>query len=91
MDGAQSLTDLFGNYRLLDKKKGNPLSERASLLSYFVSELKREPKVLGIRLAHYTLDAMYALKSGYADRLRRDGHTAAAKWFWYVTRTSKSP
>lgn len=79
--------DLFGNYRLVTEKK--PLDERATLIAYFVEQFHREPKVLGIRLSHCSLSDLYAIKSMFDDRLKRNGQDAAEKWFWWSTRTHK--
>lgn len=83
-----SASDLFGNYRLI--KEGKPLNERATLIAYFVKEIGREPKLMGIRLAHYNIGQLYALKSSYEDRVRRNDKTTADKYFWALTRTQKA-
>lgn len=84
----ESLADFFGTYRLV-KPGGKVLDERATLIKYFCDELKREPKVVGIRLAHYTLDQLYGLQSSYKDRLSRNGEETARKYWWAITRTTK--
>lgn len=42
---------------------------------------------MGIRLAHYSIDQLYALQSAYKDRLTRSGRSTADKYFWYITKT----
>ena len=84
----ESIADLFGRFRTL-LPKGKVLNERAELVKYFSEEMKREPKVTGIRLGHYTLDQLYALQSAYKDRLHRNGKETAIKYLWAVSRTSK--
>lgn len=81
------LSDLFGRQRTL-LPKGKILDERAELISYFTSELGKESKVIGIRLAHYSLSDLYALKSAYNDRLHRNGKEAAQKYFYWVSKTT---
>lgn len=83
----ESIADLFGRKRTLTPK--GALNERAELIKYFSEEMKREPKVTGIRLGHYTLDQLYALQSAYKDRLHRNGKETAIKYLWAVSRTSK--
>ena len=80
--------DLFGIERFITPK-GKPMSERAGLIKYFVEELGKEPKVVGIRLAHYSLQDLYYLKSSVSDIVRRNGMTAGSKYFWWATRTEK--
>lgn len=81
--------DLFGTYRVI--KAGVPESERATLIRFFSKKTEKEPKIIGIRLAHYSLDDLYALKSAWNDRERRQGTETARKHFWYITRTQKLP
>lgn len=85
----ESLADLFGRYRTLTPK-GKPLDERAELIRYFSEEFKREPRVVGVRLAHYKLDELYGLQSAYKDRLQRNGRDTARKYFWWVTKTKRA-
>lgn len=97
---AIPISDLFGNARYF--QKGKPLDERATLVKFFCEELARQPRFLGVRLGHYTLSDLYALKSQFKDRLRRPCHVClavgatgscihsrdtAAKYFWYITKT----
>jgi len=72
------------------KPGGKVLDERAELIKFFAEKLEREPKVVGIRLAHYTLSDLYALKSQYIDRLNRNGKEAARKHWWWQTKTQKA-
>lgn len=81
----QAVSDLFGQYRLM-KPEGKVLSERATLIKYFSDEVKREPRVIGVRLAHYTVDQLYALQSSYKDRVTRNGKETANKYFWWISR-----
>jgi hypothetical protein len=85
-----SASDLFGNYRLI-QQTGKPLNERSLLVKYFCDNLKRAPKYMGIRLAHYSIDQLYALQSAYKDRLTRSGRSTADKYFWYITKTVDKP
>ena len=82
----QAASDLFGQYRLL-KKEGRALDERSTLIKYFCDELKREPRVVGIRLGHYNISQLYSLQSAYKDRLTRNGAETARKYWWAVTKT----
>ena len=83
----EHISDLFGRERVF--KGGKPLSERASLVEYFSGEFSRDPKVVAIRLSHYTLSDLYGLQSAYKDRLNRNGREAAIKYLWVVTRTTR--
>lgn len=97
------ISDLFGNDRLM-KAKGKALDERATLIEYFCRGVAHSPARIGIRVSHYNLSDLYALKSSFEDRLRRPcgdclGHgatgsclhsrTTAQKYFWWVTRTEE--
>lgn len=83
--------DLFGIDRFLStKQEGGAISERAGLVKYFSESLERPPKFVGVRMAHYTLDQMYAIRSQYEDRLKRNDAATAAKWWWWTTRTTKA-
>lgn len=84
------IVDLFGNSRF-QNSKGKLLSERSALTGYFATETGKDPKVIGIRLAHYSLDQLYGLQSGYKDRLNRNNREQANKWFWWTTRTEYDP
>ena len=88
----ESLNTLFGGYSVI--KRGKPLNERAMLIKFFVDEgfedkkgKKLSPAYLGKRLAHYTVDDLYALKSSYTDRLNRNSKLQAVKYFWFITKT----
>lgn len=81
-----SIGDLFGKIRTITPK--GPLNERADLVKYFTDKIDRPAKVIGIRLAHYSLDNLYALKSAYNDRLQRNGKVSADKYFWAITKTT---
>lgn len=87
--GFVQIGDLFGNYRLA--KPGKVLDERAGLIGYFAEELEAAPKRLGIRLAHYTISDLYALRSAFNDRLNRNGKLAARKYFYWITKTAVIP
>ncbi len=80
--------DLFGIERFMTPK--GPTSERATLVQYFSEQIERPVKMVGIRLSHYSLDHLYALKSAYTDRLKRNGKDTAQKYWWWSTRTQKS-
>lgn len=82
----EAIKDLFNIDRYLTPK-GKVLDERATLIKFFADAVERPPHVVGIRLAHFNLSLLYALKSGYQDRLTRNGREAAHKWFWWSTRT----
>lgn len=84
----ESIGDLFGRMRTA-LPKGKTLNERAELVQYFSEALNRPAKVVGIRLAHYTLEQLYGLKSAFKDRLQRNGKEAATKYLWAVSRTIK--
>lgn len=59
------------------------------LVGFFSDELQRAPKIIGIRLGHYSVNQMYALQSAFKDRQVRDGQEAAEKYWWFTTRTQK--
>lgn len=84
----ESIGDLFGRIRTL-LPKGKVMNERAELISYFSEALKRPPQYIGVRLAHYSIDDLYGLKSAYSDRLKRNGKVQADKYWWFITKTSK--
>lgn len=84
------IADLFGKIRTFTNK-GKVLDERTELVAYFAGEMKREHKVTSIRLAHYSLSDLYALKSAYKDRLQRNGKEPAIKYLWAITRTTSVP
>lgn len=85
MSSYTTAADLFGNYRII--KGDRVLDERATLIKYFVDEIKRPPQFIGVRLSHYTLDQLYALQSSYKDRLNRNNRETADKWWWFTTKT----
>lgn len=90
----QSLTDLFGTYRLAVRYKPSGKqqgSERGELVSYFAKELERDVRFVAVRMSHYTLDQLYALRSAFSDRLTRNGQESARKYWWAITRTRKDP
>lgn len=78
----KSLADLFKDW-----KPTKTLGERAELIKFFSEAIGRTPKLIGILLAHYSVSDLYALKSAYSDRLRRNGEVSARKYFWYITKT----
>lgn len=87
------IQDLFGGIRTM-KRDGKVLSERADLIRFFQEEkfVDKNGKVfqaqfIAIRLGHFTTDQLYALKSGYLDRKKRDGELRAKKYFWALTKT----
>lgn len=80
-----SISDLFGNHKLL--KQGKPVSERATLIGFFADTVQKPARIIGIRLAHYSLDDLYALQSCVKDRIVRNSQETAEKYFWAVTRT----
>ena len=84
----ESIGDLFGRLRTV-LPKGRVLDERAELIQFFATKLDRTPQRIGVRLAHYSLSELYALKSSYNDRLTRNGKTTADKYWWWVTKTTK--
>lgn len=69
--------------------KGRVLDERSELITFFSKALDRSPRFIGVRLAHYSLSELYALKSSYLDRLNRNGKTTAQKFWWWMTKTTK--
>lgn len=69
--------------------KKSSLSERGELIKYFVEQTGKKPQQIAVRLAHYTMSELYALKSAYNDRLRRNGKEAAQKYWWWQTKTTK--
>jgi hypothetical protein len=96
---THSLFDLLKDWK--PPKKG---SERGELLTYFSKEIGRPVKYIGIRMAHYSVDQIYGLKSAYKDRLvrpcgdcLRDGATGACKhsnvtaqkYWWWITKTTR--
>lgn len=84
---VEHIKDLFGIERFTTPK--GPSSERSTLIKYFSEQIERPAKYVGIRLAHYSLDQLYGLKSAYADRLTRNDRTTAQKFWWYITKTEK--
>lgn len=84
----ESISDIFGRMRT-NLPTGRILSERSELIRFFSEEIDRPAKQVGIRLAHYSLSQLYALKSAYADRLKRNGKETARKYYWSVSRTQK--
>ena len=88
-----SVKDLMGNDRyMLPSKKGKdsrPLNERSGIISFFVKELNKEPKVIAIKMSHFSLSDLYALKSGYSDRLNRNGKESAVKYLWWAIKTEE--
>lgn len=88
-DNIKEIKDLFGKYRVMSKNSGRVEDERTTLIRYFVENLKKEPKVVAIRLSHYTLDMLYGLKSMYKERLNNNGKETADKWIWWMSRTKK--
>ena len=70
--------------------KGKVLSERAELVKWISEKLQREPKMVGIRVAHLSLDDLYVIQSEFKDIDRRRGREAARKYLWWVTKTSKA-
>lgn len=80
------IADLFGKIRTA-LPGGKHLDERSELVKYFAQKLERSPKIIGVRLAHYTLSDLYALKSSFNDRLQRNGKDTAHKYWWWVTKT----
>lgn len=83
----ESIGDLFGKLRLL--KKGKVLSERASLVQWFSETMERPPKIIGIRIAHLSLDQLYVIQSEYKDIKHRRGNLPAIKYLWAITKTVK--
>ena len=78
------------------KSDGKILSERADLIRFFQEEkfIDKNGKVfqarfIAVRLGHFTTDQLYALKSGYLDRKKRNGDTMARKYFWFTTKTQE--
>lgn len=83
----QSIKDLFGTERFI-KPSGKLLSERGALIGYFAKAFDRDPQYTGVRLAHYTLDDLYGLKSAYEDRARKNS-LGAIKYLWKITETER--
>lgn len=82
--------DLFGIDRYLSsKKEGIAISERAGLIKYFSDKIERPAQFIGVRMAHYSLDQLYALQSVFKDRFERNGKDAAHKFWWFCTKTNK--
>jgi hypothetical protein len=92
----ESFSDLWGRLRSATPK-GKVLNERAELVMFFESEINKRrqkngqlpSKFFGYRLSHYSLSELYALKSNYSDRLRREGRETADKYWWWMTKTTK--
>lgn len=85
MPPVDTLFDLLKDYQ--PKKKRN---ERGELLQFFSDHVQRPVRFVAVRLSHYTMDELYALKSAFSDRLQRDGELTAIKYWWYITKTEKS-
>lgn len=84
--------DLFGIERFLSsKKEGKAISERAGLVKYFSESMGRPAQFVGVRMAHLSLDQLYGLQSAHKDRVNRNGDVAAARYWWFITRTTKAP
>lgn len=79
------LSDLIPLFQITPQKG----SERGELLKYFATKVDRPIKIVAIRCSHYTLDQLYALRSGYLDRLRTSDREGARKWWWWTTKTAK--
>lgn len=91
-----SMTDLFGNFVLPQVIKGT--SERGNIIGYFMTQgfvgakdRVLETKNVASLLSHFTVSQLYALKSAYEDRLKRNGKESARKYWWYAVRTKESP
>lgn len=84
----ESIADLWGRRRTA-LPLGKVLNERAELIKFFCDKVHRKPQQLGTRLAHYTLSELYALKSAFTDREKRDGIVRAQKHFWWITKTEE--
>lgn len=84
----ESIADLFGRLRT-SLPKGRVLDERAELIKFFVEQTGKKPMQTGVRLAHYSISELYALKSAYTDRLNRNGKETADKYYWWITKTHK--
>jgi len=84
-----SAQDLFGIERFI-KKNGNPMNERACLIKYFYDNAKKnwvgkyelEPCHIGLRLAHLSLQDLYAFKSMCEDRQKTQPGFVWSKFFW---------
>lgn len=82
------IADLFGNYTLPPVGVKKRTSERAELVRYFYENAKvgwqgkgkLSPGYVGMRLAHLTVQDLYAFKSMCEDR-RRTGYNWS-KYFW---------
>lgn len=83
----QEIIDLFGNTRIQTEK--GIMSERAALIKYFCEKVKKPPQQIGVRLAHFTVDYLYVIQSGYKDRENRQSKETADKWFWWISKTTK--
>lgn len=76
---------------LISKRQPNPRkggTERGELIEFFSLKMERTPRHIAVRLAHYTLSDLYALKSAVSDRFTRNGKDAAQKYFWWATKTT---
>lgn len=82
-----SFADLWGRKRTL-KPGGKVIDERAELIQFLSKKMEREPKVVGIRAAHLTLDHLYVIQSEYKDIVNRRGLEAGRKYLWAITRTT---
>lgn len=85
IDQDRGYTSLFAGYVFPEqaKRKG---SERGELIDFFSKVLNRTPKYTGIRLAHYSIDHLYALKSAFLERKTRNGALPATKYLWWITK-----
>ncbi len=93
-ESMESIQDLFGIERYT-LKTGRPMDERASLIKFFLDKVNQNghrfsPSRMGARLAHFSLDQLYALKSSWNDREGRDGYERAIKFWWWTTKTLSS-
>jgi hypothetical protein len=88
--GLVAIKDLWGIDRFT-KAQGKVLDERATLIKFFADEMHREPRHLGVRLHHYSLTDLYALKSTFLDRKNRNGIEPAHRYFWWITKTIEVP
>lgn len=85
----------LADFLAVARPKPKATSERAECIRFFHERLKDKkgkpfsPRMLGVRLAHFSISELYAIQSVFKDISNRNGSTAAQKYFWWVSKTEK--
>lgn len=97
--GVVATSDLFGNYRLI-QKRGGAGGERGALLRYFCEQLNpsrikkgfaplNENAIIGLLPFMNDKRSLFWLKSLCVDSQNRNGYSSFSKTFWYVQKQQK--